>query len=123
MMNKKKSRLRRARLTRSKIADQTRRGNAKYRLVVNRSPMHTYAQLMSPCGNSVVCAVSTLDKDMRASVENGGNIAAAKIVGKAIAEKIKQAGIESIAFDRSGYKYHGRVKALADAVRECDIQF
>lgn len=123
MINKKKSRLRRARLTRSKIADQTRRGYPKHRLVVNRSTTHTYAQLVSPCGSKVVCSASTLDKELRSQIKNGSNVAAAELVGKAIAEKIKQAGVESIAFDRSGYKYHGRVKALADAVRAGNIEF
>lgn len=123
MINKKKSRLRRARLTRAKIADQTRRGNAKHRLVVNRSSSNTYAQLISPCGSKVICSASTLDKAIREQIKHGGNVDAAVAVGKAIAEKIKQAGIESIAFDRSGFKYHGRVKALADAVREGNIQF
>lgn len=123
MINKKTSRLRRARLTRGKIADQTRRGNPKHRLVINRTSSNTYAQLVTPCGGKVICSASTLDKAIRVQVKHGGNVDAATAVGKAIAEKIKQAGIESIAFDRSGFKYHGRVKALADAVREGNIQF
>ncbi len=123
MINKKKARLRRARLTRSKIADQTRKGSPKHRLVVLRTPRHTYAQLVSPCGNQVVCSASTLDKDLRADVKHGGNKDAASLVGKTIAAKIKKAGVESIAFDRSGFKYHGRVQALADAVRDGGVQF
>ena len=123
MINKKKSRLRRARLTRAKIAAQTSRGNTKHRLVINRTSSNTYAQLISPCGGSVICSASTLDKAIRGEIKHGGNVDAAVLVGKAIAEKISQAGIESIAFDRSGFKYHGRVKALADAVREGNIQF
>ena len=123
MINKKKARLRRARLTRSKIADQTRKGSPKHRLVVLRTPRHTYAQLVSPCGSQVVCSASTLDKDLRADVKHGGNKDAASLVGKMIAAKIKKAGVESIAFDRSGFKYHGRVQALADAVRDGGVQF
>ncbi|MDF1761705.1 MAG: 50S ribosomal protein L18 [Coxiellaceae bacterium] len=123
MINKKKARLRRSRLTRSKIADQARKGSPKHRLVVLRTPRHTYAQLITPCGGKVVCSASTLDKELRSAVKHGGNKEAAVVVGKAIAEKIKQAGVESIAFDRSGFKYHGRVQALADAVREGNVQF
>ena len=118
-MDKKKARLRRARRTRAAI-----RRLRVHRLSVNRSPRHIYAQLFEPDGSRVLAAASTLDKEVREQVEgNGGNVAAAALVGQAIAERARNAGIARVAFDRSGYKYHGRVKALAEAAREHGLQF
>ena len=94
-----------------------------HRLCVHRTPQHIYAQIIAPEGNRVVASASTLTKDLRASLKSTGNIAAAAAVGKQIAERAKQAGIEAVAFDRSGFKYHGRVKALADAAREAGLKF
>ncbi len=112
-MNKKESRLRRARKTRAKIAEQK-----AVRLSVFRSNCHIYAQVISGCGSRVLASASTLDKEVRSQVPNGGNVKAAEVVGKLIAERAKAAGIETVAFDRSGFLYHGRVKALADAARD-----
>jgi large subunit ribosomal protein L18 len=116
-MDKKESRQRRARRTRIRIA---LRGMP--RLCVHRTPQHIYAQIIAPEGNRVLTSASTLSKDLRGSLKNTGNIAAAAAVGKAIAERAKQAGIEQVAFDRSGFKYHGRIKALADAARAAGLQ-
>ena len=88
---------------------------------VYRSPQHIYAQIISASGDTVQVAASSLDADIRS--ENKGNVSDAAKVGTAIAAKAKEAGIEQVAFDRSGYKYHGRVKALADAAREGGLQF
>ena len=93
----------------------------KVRLCVNRTPRHIYAQVISAEGNQVLASASTLDQDLRGAAT--GNIEAAKKVGSLIAERAKSAGVETVAFDRSGYKYHGRVKALADAAREAGLQF
>lgn len=118
-MDKKKARLRRARRTRATIR---RRG--AHRLSVNRSPRHIYAQVFEPDGSRVLASASTLDKEVRERVEGyGGNVAAAAVVGQAIAERARRAGIARVAFDRSGYKYHGRVKALAEAAREHGLEF
>jgi len=117
-MNKKDSRIRRARRARAKIKEI-----GIHRLSVFRTPRHIYAQLIAPNGAEVVASASTLQKDIKGSVKATGNIDAAALVGKTIAEKAKTAGIESVAFDRSGFKYHGRVKALADAAREAGLQF
>jgi large subunit ribosomal protein L18 len=117
-MNKKDARARRSRKTRLRIAEQ--RSN---RLVVARSNSHIYAQIIAPSGDKVLASASTLEADVRKDVKNGGNRAAATLVGKRIAEKAKAAGIGSVAFDRSGFKYHGRVKALADAAREGGLKF
>jgi len=118
-MDKKASRLRRARRARAKI-----RQLRVPRLTVHRTPRHIYAQVIAPDGAKVVCSASTLDKDLRDSIQGStGNVAAAIIVGKAVAERAKAAGIERVAFDRSGFQYHGRVKALADAAREAGLQF
>lgn len=117
-MNKKETRLRRARKTRAKIAELK-----AVRLTVFRSNCHIYAQIISGCGSRVLAAASTVEPDVRAQVANGGNKAAAEAVGKLIAERAKAKGIEQIAFDRSGFKYHGRVKALADAARENGLKF
>lgn len=117
-MNKHAARLRRARKTRAKIADLN-----KVRLCVYRSNNHIYAQVISAEGDKVLAAASTVEADVRASVKNGSNAEAAALVGKRIAEKAKAAGVERVAFDRSGFQYHGRVKALADAARENGLSF
>jgi len=118
MINKNSSRLRRAGQTRRRIA-QLRTA----RLAVHRTNSHIYAQIFSPEGDKVLASASTAEKDIRAGIANGGNKSAAANVGKRIAEKAKQLGIEAVAFDRSGYKFHGRVKALADAARESGLKF
>ena len=118
MFNRKEARLRRARKTRAKIAELK-----AVRLCVNRSNCHIYAQIVSPCGGKVLASASTLDKDVRGEVANGGNKAAAAAIGKLIAERAKAAGIEEVAFDRSGHQYHGRVQALAEAAREAGLKF
>ena len=118
ILNKNQRRLRRAFKTRRKINEL-----GAYRLSVFKSARHIYAQLFSTCGNQVLAAASTRDGALQSEVSFGGNISAAQVVGKAIAEKIKSAGIQRIAFDRSGYPYHGRVKALADALRDGGIEF
>ncbi len=92
-----------------------------HRLCVHRTPQHIYAQIIAPEGNRVVVSASTLLKELRGSLKGTGNIAAAAAVGKEIAVRAKQAGIEKVAFDRSGFKYHGRIKALADAAREAGL--
>jgi large subunit ribosomal protein L18 len=115
---KKEARVRRARKTRFRIA--TLRAT---RLVVSRSNLHIYAQIVAPEGDKVLASASTVEKDVRGELANGGNRAAAAVVGKRIAEKAKALGIESVAFDRSGYRFHGRVKALADAARESGLKF
>ena len=117
-MNKKETRLRRARKTRAKIAELK-----AVRLTVFRSNCHIYAQVISGCGSRVIAAASTVETDVRAQVPSGGNKAAAELVGKLIAERAKAAGIEQVAFDRSGFLYHGRVKALAEAAREGGLKF
>lgn len=117
-MDKKQARLRRARQTRAKIAQIE-----TVRLAVHRSNCHIYAQIFSACGSKVLAAASTVEAEVRKEVPSGGNIKAAQVVGKLIAERAKQVGIEEVAFDRSGFKYHGRVKALADAAREGGLKF
>jgi len=117
-MNKKESRLRRARKTRAKI--QQLRVN---RLCVYKSPRHIYAQIIAPNGSQVLASASTLEKDVKESIKYGGNSDAATVVGKFIAQRAKKAGITRVAFDRSGFKYHGRVKALAEAARENGMEF
>jgi len=117
-MNKKNSRLRRAKKTRSRIKEI-----GTERLSVYRSPRHIYAQVMSADGSQVLASASTLLSEIKDSVENSGNIEAASVVGKAIAERAVKAGITKVAFDRSGFKYHGRVKALAEAARENGLEF
>ena len=117
-MNKKQSRIRRARQTRIRIALQ-----GATRLVVSRSNAHIYAQIVAPDGGHVLASASTLEGEMRKDVANGGNTAAAAVVGRRIAERAKALGIEQVAFDRSGYRFHGRVKALAEAAREAGLKF
>jgi len=116
-MNKNKSRIRRATRTRAKI-----KSLAVVRLSVHKTPRHTYAQLIS-AENVVLASASTLSADIKSSVKNGANVEAAVAVGKAIAEKSISAGVKSVAFDRSGFKFHGRIKALADAAREQGLEF
>ncbi len=116
-MDKKSSRLRRARRTRAKIREL-----AVPRLSVFRTPKHIYAQIIAANGSDVLASASTVQAEIKSTVKYTGNIDAAAAVGKAIAEKAKSAGIESVAFDRSGFKYHGRVKALADAAREAGLK-
>jgi large subunit ribosomal protein L18 len=118
MVNKKQARLRRAKQTRARIAEQ----NA-LRLTVHRSNVHIYAQVIDATGSRVLVSASSLDKDLREQVGNGGNVKAAALVGKRLAEKARAKGVEAVAFDRAGYKYHGRVKALAEAAREAGLQF
>jgi large subunit ribosomal protein L18 len=121
MLNKKEQRLRRARQTRIRIAQQ---GVA--RLTVNRTNLHIYASVISGDGSRVLASASTLEAEVRQSLGGagkGGNADAAQLIGKRIAEKAKAAGIEKVAFDRSGFAYHGRVKALAEAAREAGLQF
>jgi len=117
-MNNTNPRLRRARKTRAKIA-----GLHATRLSIHRTNGHIYAQIIAETGDKVLASASTLEAEVRNNVKYGGNVAAAAIVGKRIAEKAKAAGIEKVAFDRSGYKYHGRIKALADAARENGLSF
>lgn len=117
-MNKAQSRLRRARQTRARIAQQK-----AVRLTVHRSNSHIYAQIFSGCGTQVLASASTLEEAVRNEVPNGGNVKAAEAVGKLIAERAKAKGIEEVAFDRSGFRYHGRVKALAEAAREGGLKF
>jgi large subunit ribosomal protein L18 len=116
-MTKKDQRLRRAVRSRAKIREL----NA-LRLSVHRTPQHIYAQIFD-AQSKVLAAASTVQKDVRSGVKATGNITAAAAVGKAIAEKAKKAGITEVAFDRSGFKFHGRVKALADAAREHGLKF
>ena len=121
MLNKKEQRLRRARQTRIRIAQQ---GVA--RLSVNRTNLHIYASVISGCGTKVLASASTAEAEVRAQLGaagKGGNVAAATLIGKRIAEKAKAAGVEKVAFDRAGFAYHGRVKALADAAREAGLNF
>ncbi len=119
MLTKKEQRLRRARQTRIRIAQQ---GVA--RLTVNRTNLHIYAAVISEDGSKVLAAANTAQADVRKSLNgSGSNTAAAATIGKLIAEKAKAAGVEKVAFDRSGFAYHGRVKALADAAREAGLQF
>ena len=118
MKPKKQARVRRARKTRVRIAEQR-----ATRLTVGRSNSHIYAQLIAPTGDKVLASASTLEADVRKDLKNGGNKAAAVVVGKRIAEKAKALGIESVAFDRAGFRFHGRVKALADAAREGGLKF
>jgi large subunit ribosomal protein L18 len=117
MKDKKVTRLRRARRTRAKIREL-----GVQRLSVHRTPRHIYAQIIDETGGTVLTSASTAEAEVRAQIKHGGNIEAAKLVGTRIAEKAKAAGITRVAFDRSGFKYHGRIKALADAARENGLQ-
>jgi large subunit ribosomal protein L18 len=93
------------------------------RLVVHRTPRHIYAQLIAPNGSEVLAAASTVEKAVRDQLKSTGNVDAAKTVGKLIAERAIEKGVQTVAFDRSGFRYHGRVAALADAAREAGLQF
>ncbi len=117
-MDKNVARPRRARKTRVRISEQR-----ATRLVVSRSNCHIYAQIIASSGDKVLTSASTLEAEVRKDLPNGGNKAAAAMVGKRIAERAKALGIETVAFDRSGYKYHGRVQALAEAARESGLKF
>ncbi|RUO27504.1 50S ribosomal protein L18 [Aliidiomarina sanyensis] len=117
-MDKKSARLRRATRARKKIQEL-----GATRLVVHRTPRHIYAQLIAASGSEVLATASTVESSIKEQVKNTGNVEAAKFVGKLIAERAKEKGVESVSFDRSGFKYHGRVAALADAAREAGLQF
>ena len=117
-MDKKSARLRRATRTRKKIQEL-----GATRLVVHRTPRHIYAQLIAANGSEVLATASTVEGSIKEQLKSTGNVEAAKFVGKLIAERGKEKGVESVSFDRSGFKYHGRVAALADAAREAGLQF
>jgi large subunit ribosomal protein L18 len=117
-LTKQDTRLRRARRGREKIKEL-----AAVRLSVHRTPQHIYAQIFAADGEKVLVAASTLQKDVRGELKTTGNIEAAKAVGRAIAERAVAKGIKQVAFDRSGFMYHGRVKALAEAAREAGLEF
>lgn len=118
MNSKKISRIRRAKRSRIKIREL-----GAHRLCVYRTPRHIYAQVISPDGSKVLASASTLDAGVKSAVKSTGNVDAATAVGKLIAEKSKAAGVNTVAFDRSGFKYHGRIKALADAARDGGLEF
>lgn len=117
-MDKKTTRLRRARRTRAKIREL-----GVHRLCIHKTPRHIYAQLIAPTGSVVLASASTLDKAFKETGAYSGNMGAATWVGKAIAERAKATGITVVAFDRAGFKYHGRIKALAEAARESGLSF
>jgi len=117
-MNNVNNRLRRARKTRAKIAELK-----VTRLSVHRTNTHIYAQIIAESGDKVIVSASTVEADVRKNIKNGGNVEAAAAIGKLIAQKAVKAGVTTVAFDRSGYKYHGRIKALADAARENGLSF
>ncbi|KAF0811909.1 50S ribosomal protein L18 [Andreprevotia sp. IGB-42] len=117
-MDKNETRLRRARKTRAKIAELK-----VVRLSVHRTNSHIYAQVIDATGGKVLATASSLEAEVRGQIKNGGNVDAATLVGKRIAEKAAAAGVKEVAFDRSGFHYHGRVKALADAAREGGLVF
>jgi large subunit ribosomal protein L18 len=118
MISKNDARLRRSRQTRIRI-----RNNGAIRLTVHRTNGHIYAQITSPAGDKVLASASSLEKDLRTQIKHGSTRKAAEIVGQRIAAKAKEKGIEKVAFDRAGYRYHGRVKALADAARAGGLKF
>ena len=118
MIDKRSARLRRARQTRAKQAELK-----AVRLTVHRSNLHIYAQLIDGSGSRVLASASSLEPALRGSLGKGGNVKAAAAVGKRIAEKAREKGIETVAFDRAGYRFHGRVKALAEAAREAGLKF
>ena len=118
MIDKNQARLRRARKTRAKIAELK-----SLRLSVHRTNSHVYAQVFSPCGSKVLAAASSLEPEVRKDLSNGSNKNAAAVIGKLIAERAKKVGIEQVTFDRGGFQYHGRVKALAEAAREAGLKF
>jgi large subunit ribosomal protein L18 len=118
MSAKNESRLRRARETRIKI-----RQSGAVRLTVHRTNSHIYAQITSPRGDKVFAAASSTEKEVRSQLKHGANLKAAQLIGERIAQKAKEKGIEKVAFDRAGYRYHGRIKALADAARAGGLKF
>lgn len=118
MKDKKEARLRRARRTRYKI-----RSLGALRLTVHRTPRHIYAQLIAADGATTLVSASTVDKSVAEGLESTGNVEAAARVGKLLAERALAAGFKEVAFDRSGFQYHGRIKALADAAREAGLEF
>ena len=117
-MNKKQARARRAKGTRQHIRELD-----ALRLSIHRTPRHIYAQVFSVDGSTVLAAASTVEKELRETLAHGGNVLAAATVGKLVAERALKAGVETVAFDRAGFKYHGRIKALADAAREQGLKF
>ena len=117
-MNKSAARLRRAKRSRAKIREL-----GAYRLSITRSPRHIYAQIFRPDGSQVLASASSVDKELRDQIGYGGNLSAAAAIGKAIAVRARAVGVSEVAFDRSGYQYHGRLKALADAAREHGLKF
>ncbi len=117
-IGKKESRVRRARKTRLKIREQE-----AVRLCVHRTPQHIYAQIISSDGTGVITSASSLDKKVKGTLKSTGNIEAAKAVGMLVAQRALEAGVAHVAFDRSGFNYHGRIKALAEAAREAGLQF
>jgi len=117
-MNKRESRTRRAKRTRCKIRELE-----VTRLSVHKTPRHMYAQIISSDGAKTIACASTLDKELKKALKSTGNVDAAKEVGKLVAKRAIEAGIRTVAFDRSGYRYHGRIKALADAAREVGLEF
>ena len=117
-MDKKIARLRRARRTRIRIKIQ-----GSTRLCIHKTPRHIYAQIIAPDGAKILASASTVEQQLRETIGYGGNITAATMVGKTIAERAKAIGVEQVAFDRSGFKYHGRIKALAEAARENGLNF
>jgi large subunit ribosomal protein L18 len=118
MIDKKSQRLRRAAKTRARIARQQ-----VLRLTIHRSNTNIYAQIIDATGSKVLASANTLEKELRGTIKNGGNKAAAELIGKRIAERAKAAGVTKVAFDRSGFAYHGRVKALAEAARSGGLEF
>jgi large subunit ribosomal protein L18 len=118
MQDKNAARVRRAKKTRAKISELR-----AVRLTVHRSNCHLYAQIISDSGDKVLASASTLEAEVKKDTPKGGNVQAAAVVGKRIAEKAKSIGISEVAFDRAGYRYHGRVKALAEAAREAGLKF
>lgn len=118
LIRKKERRLRRAVKTRARI-----RGQGVARLSIHRTPRHIYAQLTDAQGDKVIAAASTVQEALKQGLKGTGNVEAAKAVGHAIAERAKAAGVTRVAFDRAGFRYHGRVKALADAARESGLEF
>ncbi len=117
-MDKKISRIRRSKRARGKMRELQ-----VTRLCVHRTPQHIYAQIIAPQGDTVLASASTVEKALREGESYTGNMDSAATVGKLIAERAREKGVESVAFDRSGFKYHGRIKALADAAREAGLQF
>lgn len=117
-MDKKSARIRRATKARRKIQEL-----CATRLVVHRTPRHIYAQVIAPNGSEVIASASTLEESVRKQIKYSGNKDAAKVVGKVIAERALAKDVKTVAFDRSGFQYHGRVQALADSAREAGLQF